>query len=119
VDYPESESLVLGRVIRMLNRGAIAEAIDQLRNLQEQAAKGHHRNPPLTIHRHSRRRHYQSTIVGELSHEAHAILYRHVEDGRQYRHDFVNPTSLLTLFDGERNDVLITSPDGWPIWQDF
>lgn len=116
---PESESLVIGRVIRMITHGRLEDAITELRNLQEQVAKGLHRNPPLGIRNHSRKRHYQSTIVGELSREAHAILYRHVEDGKQYRHDFENPTSLLTLFDGQRNDVLITSPVGWPIWQDF
>jgi hypothetical protein len=118
-DYPESESLVIGRIIRMLNRGSIVEAIQELRNLQEQAAKGHHRNPPLGI-RHARpKQHYQSQVVGTLSKELHLIRYRHAEDGRQYEHEFVNPTSVLALFDGEKHDILITSPDGWPIWQDF
>lgn len=116
---PESESLVIGRVVRLIQRGELVKAVDELRVLQERVMRGVHRNPPLAISRHGRKRHYQSEVVGELSREVHAILYRHIEDGRQYRHDFEHRTSLLTLFDGQRSDVLITSPDGFPIWQDF
>lgn len=118
--YPESESLVIGRIIRMLNRGAIAEAISELRELQERAAKGHHRNPPMRrgrrIVEHSN---YSAQRVGLMSQEVHAVLYRHIEDGKQYRHDFEHETSLIALLHGEANDVLITSPDGFPIWQEF
>lgn len=95
---------------------AIIEDVQQrLRDLQERAM---HRNPPA-ITRAGQKRNYQSQVVGTLSREVHAVLYRHIEDGKQYRHDFERPTSMLTLFDGERNDVLITSPDGSPVWQDF
>lgn len=120
MSYPESESLVIGRVIRLINRGALVEAVAELRELQERAAKGHHRNPPLTRGRrllgHSN---YTAHRAGLMSKEVHAILYRHIEDGEQYRHDFDHSTSLIALRHGDANDVLITSPDGFPIWQDF
>lgn len=113
---------MIGRAIRMIQRGELAAAITTLRGVQEQLAR-RHSNPPddevLGISRYGRKQQYCSQAVGEISREAHAILYRHVEDGKQYRHDFERPTSLVTLFDGDTNDVLITSPDGSPIWQDF
>lgn len=118
--YPESESLVIGRIIRMIGRGALEQAIIELRELQERAAKGHHRNPPMRRGRRMTPTHYSSQKVGVMSNEVHAILYRHIEDGRQYRHNFENPTSMISLLRGDdTKDVLITSPDGFPIWQEF
>jgi hypothetical protein len=132
VTHARSESLEIGALIRMLERAKqvwgtgeshriIEDVQSRLRGLQNQALRGVHRNPPaLAISRQeTRRKHYQSQVVGVLSRDAHAVLYKHIEDGRRYRHDFEHRTSLLTLFDGQKNDVLITSPDGFPIWQDF
>jgi len=54
-----------------------------------------------------------------ISDEAHAILYRHAEDGKPYRHDFERPTHLVAVERNGKKDVLITSADNAPIWQDF
>lgn len=119
MEYPVSESLTIGRVIRLIGKGQLTEAVSILRELQEQAAKGHHRNPPIRARRRMHR-HFESEIVDIMSQEVHAILYRHSADGKQYRHDFINPTSMMALRNERgRSDILITSPDGFPIWQEF
>lgn len=111
----------LGRVIRQLEKAKrtwgmgdsfamIDSAITELRELQDHCMR-YRGNPPHPI------RGYKTGDI--ISNEAHAILYRHAEDGKQYRHDFVNPTSLVALSRSGRHDVLITSPDGFPIWQEF
>ena len=125
-----SESMELGSVIRLLDKAKrtwgsgdshalIEEAQRKLRELQEQAIRGYHRNPPMRRGRRIAERNYSARKVGLMSTEVHAVLYRHIEDGKQYRHDFAHETSLIALLHGEANDVLITSPDGFPIWQEF
>jgi len=76
-------------------------------------------NPPLRLGRKYRDIHGPVRLVGEISGEVDAILYRHANDGKHYRHDFEHSTSLLAIQRGEYRDVLITSPDGNAIWQDF
>lgn len=143
-----SESETLGRVVQDLRaaitdvRGGHAEhalaalrrCIDTLMLLQRQAQRGYHRNPGLVIYGNPPRGKLQVArymgkgsvgtrrgweVEGVISEEVHAITYVHHDDGKPYKHDFVNPTTLLAITRGDRKDVLITSPDGFPIWQDF
>ena len=101
--------------------------IHRLDALAGQAKRGVHRNPPLVFNGNPPMR-VQSGMgiqlaplvdVGEISHEAHAILYRHLDDGKTYRHDFERPTWLLAVKRAGQHEVLIASPRGDPIWQEF
>lgn len=138
---PLSESGTLARVIedlriiqgdpRVVHTARLNRAIDLLTVLKEQAAHGYHRNyhrnplmqvlsnPPLGLARKYGDLRGPIRVVGEISGEAHAILYRHAEDRKPYKHEFEHPTSLIAVERAGRKDVVITSPDGHPIWQDF
>lgn len=135
---PESESGVLDAIIPKLKRVAgergvnewahreLWDVIHQLTALREQVAAGYHRNPNMMILSNPPMRAvarygamHGLKVVGEISGEAHAILYRHKDDRKPYEHEFEHPTSLLAVERAGRKDVLITSPDGSPIWQDF
>lgn len=141
---PLSESSTLRRIStliaeaeRMVDEGDrsdvfryLAEAQELVQRLAQQAQMGYHANPAMVIYgnppaqltkagRFSRDIKGPMTLKGIISHEAHAILYRHVKDGKPYRHDFEHPTTLLAVERNGQNDVVITSPDGNPVWQDF
>ena len=126
---PQSESAVLGRIMRLVASGNAMAAIAALRALQDQVMHGYHRNnpaqlvvygnPPLLISRKYGDLRGPIRLSGAISGEVHAILYKHIEDGKPYRHDFEHPTSMLAVERAGRKDVLITSPEGDPIWQDF
>lgn len=137
---PESESKALAAAITKLMRVAGEQGVNQwahreiwsvihlLKELKEQVAHGYHRNPaqlvvygnpPLTVSKKYGDLRGPIRLVGAISGEAHAILYRHSHDGKQYRHDFEHPTSLIAVERAGRRDVIITSPDGDPIWQNF
>lgn len=119
--------LEIGAIIRLVKRGAFAEAVERLQAVQDVMAKGSHnpplvpawqKNPPMQLKR--RIENASSRIKGLMSEEVHAIFYRHAEDGKLYQHDFKNPTLMLAVERGDGvRDILITSPDGFPIWQDF
>lgn len=131
---PLSEGAVLGdainRLQRIVHRTGDAElrvVISQLDVLRRQVAEGYHRNPmmmvlgnpPFTVARKYGDLRGPIRLVGEISGEAHAILYKHKDDRKLYEHEFGHPTALLAIERAGRHDVLITSPDGSPIWQDF
>jgi hypothetical protein len=117
--------LEIGSIIRLIQRGSFAEAVSRLQAVQDTMAKrGHnpplvvaHKNPPMNLKR--RIETGSSRIKGLMSEEVHAILYRHADDSELYRHDFENPTLMLAVERAGQRDILITSPDGFPIWQDF
>lgn len=118
---PRSESAELLRVYRLLEGGNVERAKQLVMRLYEQVRQGYHRNPSLVIFGNPPGKTLRGPIevCGPMSREAHAILYRHVEDNKAYRHDFENPTTLLAIERDGKREVLITSPDGEPIWQDF
>lgn len=110
----------------------IRDAIMLLEKLMQEAAldiRAHGRrgrNPPLILlsnppmrYGGSRGGHGPLKFLDLISDECHAILYRHIEDGKPYRHDFERPTQLVAVERNGKKDVLITSEDGAPIWQDF
>lgn len=76
-------------------------------------------NPPFKLSHKYRNMSGPIKLVGEISGEVHAILYRHSDDSEPYRHDFEHDTTMLAVERAGKCDLLITSPDGHPIWQDF
>jgi hypothetical protein len=77
-------------------------------------------NPPIA---RARMRRYDPgaaiQIVEEVSVEVHYLGYKHRGDGKLYEHKFELPTSMLAVLRHDRHDVLLSSPDGNPIWQEF
>ncbi len=92
IDEIKSESLEFGGIIRQLEKAKrvwgsgeafslIEAAQNRLRELQEQAMHGRHRNPPLQprMLRGTRGLNmFRLENRGLISEEAHAILYRHI-----------------------------------------
>lgn len=133
--------LHLDEAERMVDEGGrdatlrrIASARVLVRTLLNQVSRGYHQNPGLVIYGNPpgrkllrveepmgrgsfARREWE--IAGVISREVHAITYVHDTDGKPYKHDFENPTTLLAIRRGSKKDVLITSEDGFPIWQEF
>lgn len=104
----------------------IAEGQAIIGRLKRQAESGRHANPPLVIYgnpplqgRKLRPVHSRSplTVVGQLSDDVHAILYTHVDDGKDYRHDFEGAASMFAVERAGKRDVLVTGPK--PLWGDF
>jgi hypothetical protein len=132
--YARSEGQVLRAVIAELSamrgRGCCRELgaiIGNLRALERQVGEGYHKNPALVIYGNppfpARLRQYDPSapiqVVSEVSVEVHALAYKHARDGKLYQHDFEEPTSMLAVLRHGRHDVLLSSPDGNPIWQEF
>lgn len=126
VRYARSETAELNRAIAAVVAGETATAVRLLKRLRDQSASGMHRNPPLIVFGNPPLkvgahpvRFEGGKVVGQLSAEAHAILYRHIEDGKPYRHDFETPVDIFAIERAGHRDILLTSPDGEPIWGDF
>lgn len=134
----ELQNITIKLVALKSRHPAITEDVDRIlrdvRRLQMQVADGFHRNPPhahnppLVIFgnppmgkvRRGAHRFEAGKIVGQLSDEAHAILYRHIEDGKPYRHDFETPVGIFAIERAGHRDILLTtSPEFTPIWEDF
>lgn len=55
---------------------------------------------------------------GVISNEAHAISYRHADNGQLYKHDFETPVSLIAAeMGGKRVVIIVGSNDD--IWDDY
>jgi hypothetical protein len=90
--------------------------------------KGRYRsNPELVIFNPAMRpargrgsRSLEHGAHGLLSEEAHELRYRHVEDGKLYRHPFETPVEVRAIRgSGGVHDILLTSPQGLNLWEDF
>lgn len=122
-DYPKSEALEIGSVLRILHKAKkawgtgesfalIEEAQDRLRELQEQAMKGHHRNP--------RRGRFQAgTVVGKIGDDVHDIRYTHADDGENYEHQFNGEVEVYAVERAGKRDLLLTHVRGLPLWDEF
>ena len=133
---PRSESRVLHHAVAALqtiahgyrgdNRPLLSSVISDLKRLATQVEEGYHRNPaglviyggnpPLRARRVDIR---GAAVKGTISLNVHAIQYQHAEDRRNYEHTFDSETHMLALERGGIRDVLLTSPDGLPLWDDF
>lgn len=109
------EGHTLGKVLRELRallafvkpegqRDILRESIAQLEALQQQAARGIHRNPP-----------------GEqLARKVLRLDYVHAEDGKAYKHDFAEDPSTVTatvVEDGRK--IILKAVDGRKIVADY
>lgn len=127
---PESESRVLAEILHISRqlraprnsdsvREKAARLIELADSLKEQVGQGYHRNPA------SQRPRMGSVLVGPMvvhrvmSRNVHDIRYTHDTDGDDYEHVFERPTLALAIERGGHRDVLLTAPDGAPIWEDF
>lgn len=127
---PKSESLVLAEIVRQARtlrdtaetsavRHIAASIMGMAGTLERQAGAGYHRNPA------SQKPKMGSVLVGPMvvhrvmSRNVHDIRYTHATDGDDYEHVFERPTLALAIERGGYRDVLLTAPDGAPIWEDF
>ena len=60
----------------------------------------------------------QVQVSGVISGEAHSIAYKHVHNGKLYKHDFETPVSLLAATMGGKRVVIIVGDDA-DIWDDY
>lgn len=127
---PESESRVLSEILHIARqlraprnsdsvRDKAARLMELADSLREQVKEGYHRNPA------SQKPKMGSVLVGPMvvhrvmSRNVHDIRYTHATDGDDYEHVFERPTLALAIERGGYRDVLLTAPDGAPIWEDF
>ena len=67
-------------------------------------------NPPLAIF---------ANPPGEVQgQQVYAVEYQHAEDGKNYRHDFVDRVELVALPNGDALLRRANRADG-PLWEDF
>lgn len=124
--YARSETAELDKAVDLIENGQTAKGLAVLRRLRKQVGFGAHKNPPLVVFGNPPMGvkpgpgfFRGGSVVGQMSREVHAVLYRHLEDGKPYRHDFEHPTSMYAIERAGQRDVLITSPDGYAIWNDY
>lgn len=58
-------------------------------------------------------------LVGVMSGRVYEIRYRHMDDGKDYQHEFDPRVQMLAILRGEKHDVLLTHQDSLPLWRDF
>lgn len=99
---------------------AIADA------MLEQVERGVHHNPPLVVFgnpphgRGTTQHNLRVGLVDVMSHDIHSVAYTHVEDGKDYKHDFEHPTDLIAAEQSDGRRVLvIRSPSGRDVWDIF
>lgn len=109
--HPVSESEALTGIIAHITHGDYRTAMDIAKALREQVGEGYHKNPGV----------YEPfKIVGKMGDDVHSVAYRHVRDRKLYKHDFQRGSAeVLAVIRHGKHDLLITSPDGKPLWDEF
>lgn len=117
---PKSESAEIDRAWERLenmrfndlsvhNRKMVAEAMAILKSLRIQVSEGYHRNPYTPFR-----------IVGVIGRNVHFIAYEHDKDGKMYKHEFKGGNAeVLAVERHGKRELLITSPNGSPLWDEF
>lgn len=87
------------------------------RNFYHAAKGGRHTNPALAI---------MNPLPGgklradeKMSDRVYELAYKHVEDGRDYKHDFAAGVQLWSVTMGEVRAALLVGKNGQPLWKDF
>jgi hypothetical protein len=112
---PVSEHDALTAAIQYVTHGDYRDAIDVLKALRRQVAKGFHANPPPF----EGKRFNAGIAVGKIGDDVHEVRYRHTKDGRDYKHEFNGDAEVYAIQRGNRRDLLITHRDGSPLWDEF
>lgn len=91
---------------------AIGRQLDKLaRDMRAQLLEGTHQNPALMIVGNPPKR-----GKNDWSKRVYSIQYKHLQDGKDYEHDFEPGTCLRANADGS---VTIYRSDGRPVWEEF
>lgn len=116
VRVPRSESGEIDRVIALLKNGNdddISESLEILERLRNQVSAGYHRNPGSNVYAPMK-------MFGVISNDVRSVAYRHAKDSKLYKHDFErNSAEAIAMIRHGKHDLLITSPDGLPLWDEF
>lgn len=110
------------RRVRHEMQGRLYDINKIVRTLRERAREGIHVNPPLLVWGPNppRRGRWMPFWRDDLlSERAYALAYRHVEDGKDYKHDFASGVDVVTGDLGGTRAILLYRPDGKPLWKDF
>ncbi len=119
--YPRSESVQLVKALELVDEIAGSQRNQEVREglrrilsqLHGQVASGYHRNPS------SSRTYEPFKIVGVIGTDVHTIAYRHV-NGKPFKHDFQKGSAEVVAIERHgKRELLITSPDGVPLWNEF
>jgi hypothetical protein len=110
-------------------RGQQRLALDRARgvavDMLAQVRRGVHANPPVIIWPNPG----ASDVIQfnqVLSERAYAMSYRHIDDRKDYEHDFAAGVRVISVLRGDRatvrhqhRDILLTRPDGQDLWAYF
>ena len=99
----------------MLKAESLASRIEIiLSRLRVNARGGYHANPS------SSRMYEPFKIIGVIGTDVHHIAYKHVNDGKLYKHDFKRGSAEVIAVERHgKRELLVTSPDGVPLWEEF
>lgn len=94
-------------------------------DMLDQVAQGIHTNPrrvrsnpPLVLWANPGAQ-VRLQIDEPLSDRAYEVGYRHLEDGKDYKHKFAEGVSIFSAFMDQQKVLLIFRPDGRAVWKDF
>lgn len=115
---PPSIAHHVTQAVRHLNA-----ALDNARAEERQYARVMPRyrgNPELLIFNPPAERRWHTRQGGVLSEEARELRYRHAENGKLYRHPFETDVTVRAIVGPEgAHDILLASPHGLHLWEDF
>ncbi len=77
-------------------------------------------NPPRQLEIAEREIAGPFSLGGVISKRVEELAYTHLKDGKAYKHDFEEETWMAGVISKRgRRDVILFSPTGEPLWQDF
>ncbi len=96
--------------------------------MRDQVAKGIHRNPPIVLYGNppAGRRYVtpypgqmSATLLARVSERVYELRYRHIENGKDYRHQFAAGVELDVIDRDGVRDLLLTHQEGKPLGAEF
>jgi hypothetical protein len=121
VRVPRSESETLRSIGNMLatvngtqsDQVTLRRIRDMVDALEEQVKEGYHRNPS------SSRLYEPFKVVGLIGKHVDSIAYIHAQKNKPYKHDFEGQAEIVAIERHGKRELLITSPQGVPLWDEF
>jgi len=112
--HPVSESDAISAAIAHVTHGDYRQALDVLKALKAQVRGGYHRNPS------SSRLYEPFKIMGVLAKDVHQIKYQHGQNRDFFQHKFDRGSAeILAVVRHGKHEMLITSPQGVKLWDEF